>query len=752
MDHPDLTDCTDCTNQGIGYRLLQSEGALSILKDGVPLLAGIVPLLSLNNSLHVRLLPTEERRETGEDSVGQYDEFRFDYCNDETNARFVFRFRCYPECVLLYADVEVPFKNSIFDAKYYFVSAENGIGLAMEPSGKPAGIMANHMYCRWWCKPFFADAFEQVPERTNSLLWSDGTEYHHLLPVCHETFRAELSGSGAGLRLLASPHCGNIKKATVLLAALGSDRDPYRLAQTTVATALRAHHTTGRTRADRKYPEVFEYLGWCSWDAMYYELSESKVFEKFDELNRQQLPVKWAILDDGWSTNEYVPPVPAPPKDPKEPNYPKGHHLTSFQAKPAAFPQGLSHTIRRLKGENALSWVGVWHAFTAYWSGVEPNSAFAAANRDYLLATRGGKVIPHPDPAKGFGFWNAWYSRLKKQGVDFVKVDSQSSLSVFVEAELSVAAAAKGMHEAVEAAAGIHFNGTMINCMGMSPEDLWQRPGSALARNSMDFLPNHEKTFKDHAAQNMYNAFYTGNFIWGDWDMWWTEHPESTQNAVLRAVSGGPVYISDPIGRTDPAAVWPLILHDGKILRCDQPGLPTEDCLLTSPLQQPVPAKIWNRSGDSGILALFNINREGSPVRGTISPADIPAMSGRGERFAVFDAFNRRTRVLNHADKMEVELGELAVALYLVVPIVDGLAAIGLIDKYIAPATVSAVKRFADGSTLAVVKEGGTFGFAADKASAEVTVNGKRAEVAVRDGFYTVYCDSGNDIGFIRIS
>ena len=41
--------------------------------------------------------------------------------------------------------------------------------------------------------------------------------------------------------------------------------------------------------------------------------------------------------------------------------------------------------------------------------------------------------------------------------------------------------------------------------------------------------------------------------------MFYTDHRENRCNSMLRAVSGGPVYISDKVGETDPAWVWPLI-------------------------------------------------------------------------------------------------------------------------------------------------------------------------------------------------
>lgn len=39
----------------------------------------------------------------------------------------------------------------------------------------------------------------------------------------------------------------------------------------------------------------------------------------------------------------------------------------------AASPKGLSHTVRLLKDEFGVKYVGVWQAFQGYWNGVDPN-------------------------------------------------------------------------------------------------------------------------------------------------------------------------------------------------------------------------------------------------------------------------------------------------------------------------------------------------------------------------------------------
>ena len=45
---------------------------------------------------------------------------------------------------------------------------------------------------------------------------------------------------------------------------------------------------------------MFHYLGWCSWDAFYKEVSESLLQQKVNEIRQKQIPIKWMLIDDGW--------------------------------------------------------------------------------------------------------------------------------------------------------------------------------------------------------------------------------------------------------------------------------------------------------------------------------------------------------------------------------------------------------------------------------------------------------------------
>ena len=83
--------------------------------------------------------------------------------------------------------------------------------------------------------------------------------------------------------------------------------------------------------------------------------------------------------------------------------------------------------------------------------------------------------------------------------------------------------------------------------------------------------------------------------------MWWTDDGQAEKNALMRAVSGGPIYVSDQLQRSRPQVLRPLATDDGRILRCDRPGMPTADCVTKDPTVSGEAMKLQNMAGKQGI-------------------------------------------------------------------------------------------------------------------------------------------------------
>ncbi|WP_309120470.1 Sip1-related alpha-galactosidase [Paenibacillus sp.] len=598
-------------------------------------------------------------------------------------------------------------------------AAEGGVSVRFGSAPGLASLLANYQHKDWWTRPHVDPNLSALPPRTLSLLWrtSDGA-YAHLLPTTGDAFRTDLRGLAAGgFEARVSAFQGGFATVSTAAFVVSRGADPYALVEGNVALGLAAADALAKPRAEKSYPEPLDYLGWCSWDAFYQKVDAEGLLAKTGELAEAGLPVRWVMIDDGWSEI-------SPDK-----------RLRSYDAVREKFPDGLAPVVREMKERFGVRWVGVWHTIAGYWGGIDPEGELFERNRAHLFETNGGVWVPAPDAAAAFGFWNDWHGYLKKQGIDFVKVDSQSAVLNFFRDMKPIGEAAKAAHTALEASVGLHFGGTIINCMGMASENVWHRPMSAVSRNSDDFVPEEATGFREHALQNAYNSYFHGPFYWGDWDMFWSTNHDDVQNMALRAVSGGPVYISDKLGITNPDHIWPLVYGDGRIIRCDRPGVPTEDCLTLDPVSAAVPLKLWNRVGDSGVVAAFGLSE--STAEGTVGPSDVPGLDG--ERFVLYEYFSRTAVRVGGAERLPLRLDNAATAMYAVIPERAGVTPIGLVNKLVPTA---AVERIVDAGakTSVTLREGGRFGFAASQGVVRTNVNGRAVEVLAHDGWYEIDC------------
>ena len=274
------------------------------------------------------------------------------------------------------------------------------------------------------------------------------------------------------------------------------------------------------------------------------------------------------------------------------------------------FPHGLAHTIALLKTHYGVRSVGVWQAFQGYWNGLDESGVAAASCPTAITTTANGCLIPGSRAEQPAQFWDAWDGELAEAGVDFVKVDSQSSTSVMVRGTESYGEATWGRHQALDEVTSRRFGGALINCMGMAPEDYWHRPSSPITRSSDDYLPHNPDSLGEHLIQNAYCALLMGELYHCDWDMFWTEHPHARVHAVLRLLSGGPVYCSDACGHTDAAVLRDLLAEDGTLPRPDEPARPVIASLLNDPEHTDYALGVTARFGAEQVIAFVGLRRQ----------------------------------------------------------------------------------------------------------------------------------------------
>lgn len=586
--------------------------------------------------------------------------------------------------------------DTINGVKAVYVSAkadcpldmEFGAGLDIE---QPAGLtecMAVYRHSEYWCSPSFGKSFSEVPDETQGLIWKeDNGLYGVILPVVSEEYKCVLSGGKNGLTAKLFSWYDKLNECNALAFVYAEGENPYKLLERCAETAVRLLNNGCKTRAGRRYPDIFEYLGWCSWDAFQIRVTEDDLINKCMEFKEKNIPVRWAVIDDMWGD------VPAF-KNAEYNNFSEmlkvmhSSSLNSFKADPERFPNGLAHCITEMNRLGIT--VGMWHPTTGYWKGISEDGEIYNKYRDLLMKTDSGIYIHSFEQEKAYMYYSIFHDYLKECGAEFVKIDNQSMTRRFYKGKGAVGKIARGVHKAMEASVGEHFDNRMINCMGMASEDMWNRSQSPVSRCSDDFQPESRAWFSKHILQCSYNSLIQGQLYYCDWDMWWTDDGQAMKNSILRAISGGPVYVSDMLNRSRREVLMPLVLDDGRILRCDRPGMPSADCLTENPLNRGKIFKLQNICGECGVIAAFNLDESNKEASGTVSPSDADGIDG--EYFAVYEHFSREMKILGKNECMEIKLkDESDYKLYIVAPLKNGFAAIGRTDKFISPKTIKRV-------------------------------------------------------------
>lgn len=452
----------------------------------------------------------------------------------------------------------------------------------------------------WWTSPHFVKRQEDCPENTIAVFYKT-TEGKHacLLTVPGNGFRSRIKGNTMTFSIGKKGRC--LFGAGLFVAVAD---DPY--------TAVHNCFEYMNKSKNMRIPLVnkrTEYgnlrgFGWCTWDAFYHDVNEAGIIEKMEEFKAKNIVPSFVIIDDGWS----------PTPDNK---------ITSFDADPAKFPDGLGATIAKIKSYG-VKFVGVWHTLNIYWGGVKEGSPLFEEIKEHLVQVKDGMWIPKPTLSDSYAIYSEWYKRLKAQGVDFTKVDNQSSVPYYYEGFYPPNSVSH-LHKGIDKAASDIFGADIINCMGHDPENTFNRLHSIINRNSDDFFPGWGVDgLVYHAMCNTYNSIYFGEMYITDYDMYWSEGETAKAAAILRGISGGPIYTSDKVGHSDIENIKPLLLPDGTALRCDHAGRPTLDCFYRDCPAEKYPLKIWNTLNGNYVYAVFNLTSEN--MTATISLKDIPGI------------------------------------------------------------------------------------------------------------------------------
>ena len=298
------------------------------------------------------------------------------------------------------------------------------------------------------------------------------------------------------------------------------------------------------------------------------------------------------------------------------------------EASPEAIHSGkkenLASVIAHMRESLAIEYIYCWHGLSAYWSGVCPDAPAMKKYRPKIVYARPPPSLREIEPSMswnpsvlgGLGavydpapLFNDMHQYLSESGVTGVKVDCQAGVGMVGSVTGGGPFVAARYHAALEDSVAKHFPGNdAINCMCHSTENIYRWRDTAVARASDDFFPTDTASHLPHVAACAFNGLFISALALPDFDMFQSRHAVAGLHAAARAVSGGPVYVSDAPGHHNFEILHQLVLPDGGVLRAQLPGRPTRDCLFSDVLRDGQSLlKIWNINPMTGVVGVFNV-------------------------------------------------------------------------------------------------------------------------------------------------
>ncbi|CAK7345388.1 unnamed protein product [Dovyalis caffra] len=507
-------------------------------------------------------------------------------------------------------------------------------------------FMACFRFKLWWMAQKMGDQGRDIPLETQFLLVatkdgshleSDGGDeenqivYTVFLPLIEGSFRACLQGNvNDELELCLESGDGETKTSSFTHSLfIHAGTDPFGTI-TEAVRGVKLHLKTFRQRHEKRLPGIVDYFGWCTWDAFYQEVTQEGVEAGLQSLASGGTPPKFVIIDDGWQSVGGDPQEEINDQDEKKQNGQPLLRLTGIKEN-AKFQKkddpttGIKSIVNIAKQKHGLKYVYVWHAITGYWGGVRPGvtdmeeygsmmkypmlSKGVVENeptwKNDAIAVQGLGLV---NPKNVYKFYNELHSYLAAAGIDGVKVDAQCILETLGAGLGGRVELTRQYHQALDASVARNFpdNGC-IACMSHNTDALYCSKQTAVVRASDDFYPRDPVSHTIHIAAVAYNSVFLGEFMQPDWDMFHSLHPAAEYHASARAISGGPIYVSDAPGKHNFELLKKLVLPDGSILRARLPGRPTRDCLFSDPARDGVSLlKIWNMNKFTGVLGVYN--------------------------------------------------------------------------------------------------------------------------------------------------
>jgi len=520
---------------------------------------------------------------------------------------------------------------------------------------------------------------------TFMMLQKANGQYLALLPLVSNRIGNTFSIQNQNVYLTVATYGTDTENVDAPLMSYAQSANPYEAVRMAWELAMKTDNIKENInwRSDKEYPEAYRYLGWCSWEHYKKDINEEIILDAIQEIKKSPIPFRWVLVDDGYLDH-------------------KNGQLLSFGVDKKKFPNGWDPITSQK--DDKIKWMGIWRNFNGYMQGISPEHTMSDLQEHLALrdsTSNKPRFMPKISSEAANAFYNEMTTNTKKSGFDMIKVDFQSDNFRYNTG-------------ASNAILGVHYNNSgleencktkglqLLNCIAQQNFNVFNHRHSAIIRGSVDY-----KTTKDRLdvtlVQNFANAFWLGHTHWLDQDMFYANFEETAQlMAVARAMSGGPIYLSDEPQNIDDTVLKPLTYADGRILGTLAPAVPLPESLMQDPYREGKAFRVIAplKNNTAAIMAV-NLNQNDEDVNTHISLKDYPFAGGmiqpyKGlwdlpkEGVLLYDHYSGSARVLK--DDYQFTLASRKERLFLLSPIKNGWSVIGRPDKYMSASAFELLK------------------------------------------------------------
>lgn len=494
------------------------------------------------------------------------------------------------------------------------------------------------------------------------------------------------------------------------LVAYARGKNMYDVFQQAWKSAINTDAIKGRTamRSEKEYPEMFTYLGWCSWEQYRRKISSDIIVDAMKNIEKSPLPIRWVIVDDGHQhqTGETM----------------GDSRMLSFNAHPETFPENFK-PIMDLKSEK-IKWMGIWHAMNGQWQGLHPDHEIRELDSHLIKIHKNYKgepmdvMMPKGDSLSSWMFYKELIGSSKEHGFDFVKIDNQNRQIAFYKGQDNpvkiVSQHAQSLERATE-----ELSGGLINCFCTDLLSLMNTKYSAVSRVSVDYLLNNEEKAKSHLFQSYQNTLWMGQAVWPDHDAFHSSDKfAGRMMAVSKAMSGAPIYVSDAPDDFLDELVTPLCYSDGRLLRPLAPAVPLPESVTISALSEAKAYRVMAPlSNGAAAFVVYNLTypTPSESIKTYISAEDYTQAGSfiqpiaqqwqvPEEGLVYYDWYEGKGGLLQ--DSYNIELNGFSDRIVLLSPVVKGWSVVGCIDKYLSAAAVASIEYGEDELKLTLIETG----------------------------------------------